>query len=82
MIARVLVAANLFALADALLGAREWQGMLDLLMRDAALLEPVLLASLVRAARFGWDGRHKPEPVSRVTLRPKGGMQLGIQMMS
>jgi len=47
VIARVLVAANLFALADALLGAREWRGMLELLMRDAALLEPVLLASLV-----------------------------------
>jgi cytochrome P450 len=38
----------------------------------------VLLATLVRAARFKWDGRHLPEPVSRVTLRPKGGMPLAV----
>lgn len=38
----------------------------------------VLLATFVRAARFGWDGRHAPEPVSRVTLRPKGGMPLEV----
>jgi cytochrome P450 len=38
----------------------------------------VLLATFVRAARFGWDGRHMPEPVSRVTLRPKGGMPLAV----
>lgn len=35
-----------------------------------------LLAAFVRAATFEWDGRHLPEPVSRVTLRPKGGMPL------
>jgi cytochrome P450 len=35
-----------------------------------------ILATLVRGARFEWDGRHLPEPVSRVTLRPKGGMPL------
>lgn len=35
-----------------------------------------LLAAFVRAARFDWDGRHLPEPISRVTLRPKGGMPL------
>jgi cytochrome P450 len=39
----------------------------------------VLLATLVRAARFDWDGRHLPEPVSRVTLRPKGGMPLMVE---
>ncbi len=39
----------------------------------------VLLATFVRAARFGWDGRHAPEPVSRVTLRPKGGMPLAVE---
>ncbi len=38
----------------------------------------VLLATFVRAARFDWDGRHKPEPVSRVTLRPAGGMPLSV----
>lgn len=42
-----------------------------------ALLEArIMLAILVRGARFTWDGRHLPEPVSRVTLRPKGGMPL------
>ena len=42
-----------------------------------AMMEAViLLATFVRAMRFGWDGRLAPEPVSRVTLRPKGGMPL------
>ncbi len=41
----------------------------------------VLLATFVRAARFDWDGRHCPEPVSRVTLRPKGGMPLKVTML-
>lgn len=40
----------------------------------------VILATLVRSARFAWDGRHLPEPVSRVTLRPKGGMPLGVRV--
>jgi len=40
----------------------------------------VLLATFVRAARFTWDGKHLPEPVSRVTLRPLGGMPLGVAM--
>ncbi len=45
-----------------------------------ALVEAVvLLATFVRAARFDWDGRHFPEPVSRVTLRPKGGMPLMVE---
>ncbi|MEZ5816723.1 MAG: cytochrome P450 [Hyphomicrobiaceae bacterium] len=44
-----------------------------------AMLEAlVLLASLVRHVRFEWDGRHRPEPVSRVTLRARGGMPLRI----
>ncbi|MFM9941370.1 MAG: cytochrome P450 [Hyphomicrobiaceae bacterium] len=42
----------------------------------------VLLASFMRSARVTWDGRHVPEPVSRVTLRPKGGMPLVITMVS
>jgi cytochrome P450 len=37
-----------------------------------------ILATLVRRADFGWDGRHLPEPLSRVTLRPKGGMPLSV----
>ena len=44
-----------------------------------AMMEAMaLLASFVRAARFEWDGAHLPEPVSRVTLRPKGGMPLKV----
>jgi len=44
-----------------------------------ALVEAVvLLATFIRAARFDWDGRHLPEPVSRVTIRPKGGMPLSV----
>lgn len=37
-----------------------------------------LLATLVRGAVFEWDGHHAPEPVSRVTLRPRGGMPLRV----
>ena len=37
-----------------------------------------LLASFIRAARFEWDGKHEPEPISRVTLRPTGGMPLKV----
>jgi cytochrome P450 len=40
-----------------------------------------LLATFVRAARFTWDGRHEPEPISRVTLRPKGGMPLNVTVL-
>ena len=40
-----------------------------------------ILAALVRGARFSWDGRHVPEPVSRVTLRPAGGMPLGVDII-
>lgn len=44
-----------------------------------AMLEATaLLATFVRGARFEWDGRHLPEPVSRITLRPKGGMPLTV----
>ncbi len=46
-----------------------------------AMMEGVaLLATLVRRARFGWDGKHLPEPLSRITLRPKGGMPLSVSM--
>jgi cytochrome P450 len=44
-----------------------------------AMLEATaILATLLLNVRFEWDGRHEPEPVSRVTLRPKGGMPLII----
>lgn len=46
-----------------------------------ALMEGVaLLGTLVRRARFDWDGQHLPEPLSRITLRPKGGMPLKVWM--
>lgn len=38
----------------------------------------VLLASFIRKTRFDWDGNHLPEPISRVTLRPRGGMPLRV----
>lgn len=47
-------------------------------MSFAMMEAVVLLATFVRAVAFDWDGRHAPEPVSRVTLRPKGGMPLII----
>lgn len=45
-----------------------------------AILEATaILATLLRNVSFEWDGRHLPEPVSRVTLRPKGGMPLIVR---
>jgi cytochrome P450 len=41
----------------------------------------VILATLVRAARFEWDGKHIPMPISRVTLQPSGGMPLKVTML-
>jgi len=47
-----------------------------------AMMEAVaILATLVRGAQFQWDGRHLPEPLSRITLRPKGGMPLGVSLL-
>lgn len=44
-----------------------------------ALIEATaMLATLVRAARFGVPAGHEPTPISRVTLRPKGGMPLRV----
>lgn len=44
-----------------------------------AMMEGVaILATLLRRARFEWDGKHLPEPLSRITLRPKGGMPLRV----
>ena len=47
-------------------------------MAFAMMEAVVLLATFVRAMKFDWDGLLAPEPVSRVTLRPKGGMPLMI----
>ena len=47
-------------------------------MAFAMIEAKVLLATFVRAARFEWDGRHRPQPISRVTLRPQGGMPLFV----
>jgi cytochrome P450 len=47
-----------------------------------AMMEGVaILATLVRGAEFEWDGRHLPEPLSRVTLRPRGGMPLRVTVL-
>jgi cytochrome P450 len=54
-------------------GARTCIGMSFAMMEGIAIL-----ATLATHARFGWDGRHAPEPISRVTLRPKGGMPLAV----
>ena len=40
-----------------------------------------VLATLLRKAKFAWDGRHAPEPLSRVTLHPKGGMPLDVTLL-
>ena len=40
-----------------------------------------VLATLLQGARFGWDGKHAPEPISRVTLHPKGGMPLHVTIL-
>ena len=50
-------------------------------MAFAMLEATAMFATLVRGARFEWDGRHLPEPVSRVTLRPKGGMPLKVTVL-
>ncbi len=49
-------------------------------MSFAMLEGVVLLAEFVRAARFSCDATLAPEPVSRVTLRPRGGMPLRVDM--
>ena len=41
-----------------------------------------ILASFVRAARFEWDGKTEPEPVSGVTLKPRNGMRLHVSMVT
>ena len=44
-----------------------------------AMIEAVaMLATFVRAARFAVPDGHDPVPISRVTLRPRGGMPLKV----
>jgi cytochrome P450 len=46
-----------------------------------AMIEGVaILATLVRAASFATTLSREPEPVSRVTLRPTGGMPLAVRV--
>lgn len=40
-----------------------------------------MLATFIRAARFEWDGTTFPEPVSRITLQPKGGVTLRLGLI-
>jgi cytochrome P450 len=42
----------------------------------------VMLATFVRAARFEWDGRPEPKPISRITLQAKGGMHLRVTLLT
>lgn len=41
----------------------------------------VILASLIRAAQFDWQGKTHPEPISRITLQARGGMPLKVTML-
>ena len=48
-----------------------------------AMIEAVsLLSMLVRDAEFTCDSTLAPEPISRVTLRPHGGMPLAVRVLS
>lgn len=39
----------------------------------------VLLATFLRDAEFDWSAKREPEPISRITLRPRGGMRLRVR---
>jgi cytochrome P450 len=47
-------------------------------MAFAMIEATAILATLVRAAKFETARGHYPEPVARVTLRPRGGMPLRV----
>ena len=47
-------------------------------MAFAMMEATAILATLVRAARFTSSPNHNPEPISRVTLVPKGGMPMQV----
>jgi cytochrome P450 len=40
-----------------------------------------VLATFLQHVRVGWNGVHAPEPVSRITLHPRGGMPLSIEQL-
>jgi cytochrome P450 len=42
----------------------------------------VVLAGLIRAARFEWDGGDEPQPISRITLQPRSGMPLRVRLLN
>jgi cytochrome P450 len=47
-----------------------------------AYIEAVaILATLLRRFRFRWDGSHLPDPISQITLHPKGGMPLLVEVI-
>ncbi len=37
-----------------------------------------ILATVLQKMQFAWDGHHRPEPVSAIVLRPRGGMPLKV----
>lgn len=41
----------------------------------------VVLATLLKSVRFSCDSELKPEPISRVTLHPRGGIHLSVQIL-
>ena len=41
----------------------------------------MLSAALLRRVRFTWAGRQFPEPLGQITLHPKGGMPLKVEMV-
>ena len=46
-----------------------------------ALIEATaVLATLIRSARFRLKPGHRPVPVSRVSLAPKGGMPMRVEL--
>ncbi len=48
-----------------------------------AMVEGIaILATILRSVRIAWDGHHRPEPVSAIVLRPRGGMPLKLSMIS
>lgn len=41
----------------------------------------VLLAEMLRSAEFAYAGRQEPDPISRVTLRPRHGLPVDVKML-
>ncbi len=51
-------------------------------MSFAMMEAKVILATILQQAKIHWDGRYEPEPVSRVTLRARHGMPLGVELLT